>query len=91
MGHDSQESRKALELLRTVRGQVEAVARMVEEERYCIDVSRQVLAAIALLRKANLLILRQHMNTCVKEAIHSDRGAEKIDEITMILEKYLER
>ena len=91
MDHDSQESRKALELLRTVRGQVEAVARMVEEERYCIDVSRQVLAAIALLRKANLLILRQHMNTCVKEAIHSDRGAEKIDEITMILEKYLER
>jgi DNA-binding FrmR family transcriptional regulator len=89
--HDRQESRKALELLRTVRGQVEAVVRMVEEERYCIDVSRQVLAAIALLRKANLLILRQHMNTCVKEAIHSDRGAEKIDEITMILEKYLER
>ena len=91
MDHDRQESRKALELLRTVRGQVEAVVRMVEEERYCIDVSRQVLAAIALLRKANLLILRQHMNTCVKEAIHSDRGAEKIDEITMILEKYLER
>jgi len=91
MDQDSQESRKALGLLRTVRGQVEAVVRMVEEERYCIDVSRQVLASIALLRKANLLILRQHMNTCVKEAIASDRGAEKIDEITMILEKYLER
>ena len=91
MDHDSQDSRQALGLLRTVRGQVEAVLRMVEEERYCIDVSRQVLAAIALLRKANLLILRQHMNTCVKEAIASDRGAEKIDEITMILEKYLER
>ena len=91
MDHDSQDSRQALGLLRTVRGQVEAVLRMVEEERYCIDVSRQVLAAIALLRKANLLILRQHMNTCVKEAIASDRGAEKIDEITMILEKYLEK
>jgi len=87
----SVDSRKALELLRTVRGQVDAVVRMVEEDRYCIDVSRQVLAAIALLRKANLLILRQHMNTCVKEAIASDRGAEKIDEITMILEKYLEK
>ena len=85
------DSRKALELLRTVRGQVDAVVRMVEEDRYCIDVSRQVLASIALLRKANLLILRQHMNTCVKEAIASDRGAEKIDEITMILEKYLEK
>ena len=91
MEHTSQESRKALDLLKTVRGQVDAVLRMVEEDRYCIDVSRQVLAAIALLRKANLLILRQHMNTCVKEAIASDRGAEKIDEITMILEKYLEK
>ena len=91
MDHDSRDSRKALDLLKTVRGQVEAVVRMVEEERYCIDVSRQVLAAIALLRKANLLILRRHMNTCVKEAVASDRGAEKIDEITMILEKYLER
>jgi DNA-binding FrmR family transcriptional regulator len=89
--HTSVDSRKALELLRTVRGQVDAVVRMVEEDRYCIDVSRQVLASIALLRKANLLILRQHMNTCVKEAIASDRGAEKIDEITMILEKYLEK
>jgi len=89
--HASVDSRKALELLRTVRGQVDAVVRMVEEDRYCIDVSRQVLASIALLRKANLLILRQHMNTCVKEAIASDRGAEKIDEITMILEKYLEK
>ncbi len=91
MEHTSVDSRKALELLRTVRGQVDAVVRMVEEDRYCIDVSRQVLASIALLRKANLLILRQHMNTCVKEAIASDRGAEKIDEITMILEKYLEK
>jgi DNA-binding FrmR family transcriptional regulator len=91
VNHDSPESRKALDLLKTVRGQVEAVVRMVEEDRYCIDVSRQVLASIALLRKANLLILRQHMDTCVKEAIQSDRGAEKIDEISMILEKYLER
>jgi DNA-binding FrmR family transcriptional regulator len=89
--HTSQDSRKALELLSTVRGQVDAVVRMVEEDRYCIDVSRQVLASIALLRKANLLILRQHMNTCVKEAIATDRGAEKIDEITMILEKYLDK
>ena len=91
MEHDSAESRKALDMLKTVRGQVDAVVRMVEEDRYCIDVSRQVLASIALLRKANLMILRQHMDTCVKEAIHSDRGAEKIDEISMILEKYLER
>jgi CsoR family transcriptional regulator, copper-sensing transcriptional repressor len=65
--------------------------KMVEEDRYCIDVSRQVLATVALLKKANIVVLKQHMNTCVKDAIRTNNGAEKIDEITMILEKYLER
>jgi DNA-binding FrmR family transcriptional regulator len=91
MHHGSHESHKALALLKTARGQIDGILRMVEEDRYCIDVSRQVLASIALLKKANMLILKQHMDTCVKDAIRTNKGAEKIDEITMILEKYLER
>jgi DNA-binding FrmR family transcriptional regulator len=89
MDHSSQESAKALELLRTAKGQVEAIIRMVEDDRYCIDVSKQVHAAMALLKKANLVVLKQHMNTCVKDAIRSDKGSEKIDEIALILEKYI--
>ena len=89
MDHSSQESQKTADLLKTARGQVDAIIRMVEDDRYCIDVSKQVLAAIALLRKANLAVLKQHLNTCVKEAIQSNKGQEKIDEIEMILEKYL--
>jgi DNA-binding FrmR family transcriptional regulator len=91
MHHGSHESHKALALLKTARGQIDGILRMVEEDRYCIDVSRQVLASIALLKKANMVILKQHMDTCVKDAIRTNKGAEKIDEITMILEKYLER
>jgi len=91
MDHGSHEGHKALSLLKTARGQMDGILRMVEEDRYCIDVSRQVLASIALLKKANMVILKQHMDTCVKDAIRTDKGAEKIDEITMILEKYLER
>jgi DNA-binding FrmR family transcriptional regulator len=91
MDHGSHDSHKALDLLKTARGQVDAIMRMVEEDRYCIDVSKQVLATVALLKKANIVILKQHMNTCVKDAIRTNNGAEKIDEITMILEKYLER
>jgi DNA-binding FrmR family transcriptional regulator len=90
MDHASHDSHKSLGLLKTARGQIDAIIRMVEGDRYCIDVSRQVLASIALLKKANMVILKQHMNTCVKEAIHTDKGAEKIDEITLILEKYLQ-
>jgi DNA-binding FrmR family transcriptional regulator len=91
MDYESHESTKALSLLKTARGQVDGVLRMVEEDRYCIDISKQVLATIALLKKANIVILKQHMNTCVKDAIRTDKAAEKIDEISMILEKYLER
>jgi DNA-binding FrmR family transcriptional regulator len=91
MDHDSHSSHKALALLKTARGQIDGIVRMVEEDRYCIDVSKQVLATLALLRKANLVILRQHMDTCVKEAVRTNKAAEKIDEITMILEKYLEK
>jgi CsoR family transcriptional regulator, copper-sensing transcriptional repressor len=91
MDHGSHDSHKALALLKTARGQIDGVLRMVEDDRYCIDVCKQVLASIALLKKANMVILRQHMDTCVKDAIHSDKGTEKIDEITMILEKYLEK
>jgi len=91
MDHGSHDSHKALDLLKTARGQVDAIMRMVEEDRYCIDVSKQVLATVALLKKANIVILKQHMNTCVKDAIRTNNGTEKIDEITMILEKYLEK
>ena len=91
MDHGSHESHKTLDLLKTARGQVDGILKMVEEDRYCIDVSKQILATIAILKKANMVILKQHMNTCVKDAIRTKNGAEKIDEITLILEKYLER
>jgi len=89
--HCSAESRKALDLLKTARGQVEAIIRMVEEDRYCIDVSKQILATGALLKKANIVILKQHMRSCVVDAIKMDKGDEKIDEISLILEKYVDK
>ena len=51
--------------------------------------SKQILAAAALLKKANLVVLRQHIDTCVKDAVNTDKGQEKIEEIAMILERYL--
>jgi DNA-binding FrmR family transcriptional regulator len=89
MDHASHDSRKVLDLLKTAKGQVEAVIRMVEDDRYCIDVSKQVHASVALLKKANVAILRQHLNTCVSDAVRTSRGSDKIEEIAFILEKYL--
>lgn len=81
--------KKILDLLKTARGQLDGIINMVEEERYCVDISKQILAVQALLKKSNLEILKRHMHSCVKEAVLQEQGDEKIDEIILILDKYL--
>ena len=78
---------KILRLLKTARGQLDGLLRMVEEDRYCIDISNQLMATEAILRKANREILRAHMSHCVKEAFEQGKEEEKIDEIISLLEK----
>jgi DNA-binding FrmR family transcriptional regulator len=89
MDHGSCESRNALALLKTARGQIEATVRMIEDDRYCIDVSKQILATVALLKKANSTILRQHLNTCVTDAIAEGTGTDKIDELMKVVDSYI--
>lgn len=84
----NEEQIKALNLLKTAKGQVAGVITMLEENRYCVEVSTQILAVQGLLKKANLLILEQHMNHCVKEAFESGSGDEKVKEIMKLLETY---
>jgi DNA-binding FrmR family transcriptional regulator len=81
--------KKVNQLLKTGKGQIEGILRMYEEDRYCVDISKQILSVIALLQNANALILNDHIHTCVTEAIMEEKGKEKIDEITEILVKYL--
>ena len=82
---------KALQALKTSKGQIEGIIKMMEDERYCVDISNQIIAAQALLKKANMLILKQHMHHCVKDAIKSDNGEEKINEIIDILAKIMDK
>ena len=52
-------------LLKTVRGQIDGILKMVEQDRYCIDISRQIMASQAILKKVNKEILVAHMTHCV--------------------------
>lgn len=83
------EQKQALQSLKVAKGQIEATIKMMEDGRYCIDVSNQIIAAQSLLKKANMLILKQHMNHCVMEAFRQDSGDEKIDEIIELLSKII--
>lgn len=87
----NEEKIEAVKALRTSKGQIEGIIKMIENGRYCIDVSNQIVAASSLLKKANMLILKQHLNHCVKEAFIHDNGEEKVDEIMDLLSRVISK
>ena len=66
-----------LKRLRSISGHVGGIERMVAEDAYCIDVIKQVQAVQAALNKVNDLILENHLNTCVIEAVRGDNKKER--------------
>ncbi|MBC8584616.1 metal-sensing transcriptional repressor [Youxingia wuxianensis] len=74
-------------LLKTARGQIEGILKMVEEDRYCMDISNQLMATEKILHKANKEVLRAHMEGCVKDAFQSGNEKEKIAEIVELIDK----
>lgn len=76
-------------LLKTARGQLDGILKMVEDDRYCIDISQQVMATEAILKRVNKEILAAHLKHCVKEADTEQEREEKIDEFVSTLGKIL--
>ncbi|MGA9596666.1 MAG: metal-sensitive transcriptional regulator [Acidimicrobiia bacterium] len=73
--------KSALNRLKTVRGHLDAVISMVEEERYCPDVMKQVSAVQGSLEKVNRIILQNHVETCVLRAVEEGRSEQIVDEL----------
>ena len=74
--------------LKTAKGQIEGILRMVDDDRYCVDISNQLLATEALLRKTNKAVLHAHLESCVKDSFTSGTDVEtKIHEIMNLLDK----
>ncbi len=78
---------KILLLLKTARGQLDGLLKMVENDRYCMDISNQLLATQAVLKKANREVVQAHLGSCVREAFETGREEEKITEIMDLLDK----
>ena len=78
---------KVSALLKTARGQIDGILKMVEEDRYCLDVSNQLMATQSILKKANRMVLKAHMNSCVRQAVVSGDPEEKLNELALLLDK----
>ena len=76
--------------LRRIEGQVRGLAKMVEEDRYCIDVLTQVNAARAALEKVALLLLRSHTEHCVADAIRAGDPTAKVKELSEAVERLVQ-
>ncbi len=87
----NQGKKKAAVKLKTVRGQIDGILKMIEDDRYCIDISTQILSSLALLKKANLDVLDGHIRSCVTDAIleGEEEGEEKIEEIMRTIDKFI--
>lgn len=80
-----------LQRLKKIEGQVRGVVRMVEAERYCVDILTQLRAARAALRRVEDSVLREHVEHCVAQAIRSGHAAEqreKVEELLGVLSRF---
>lgn len=78
---------KVTRLLKTARGQLDGLIKMVEDDRYCIDISNQLMATQAILRNLNREVLHSHLSCCVEEAFEHGDSHKKIQEIIEIIDK----
>lgn len=78
----SQQKDNYAKRLRRIEGQVRGIARMIEEDKYCIDVLTQVSAVNSALRSVALNLLDEHLNHCVTRAVAEggDEAQAKLDE-----------
>lgn len=76
--------------LKIARGQLDGILQMIDDDRYCVDISNQILATQALLRSANQQILQAHIRTCVREALQTDTDNPKLEEALKLLEKMMQ-
>jgi DNA-binding FrmR family transcriptional regulator len=82
------QKQKLLLRLRRMEGQVRGIARMVDDERYCIEVIQQLASLRAAADGVALNLLRGHLDGCVRRAVVSGDGATEIDEVMELVRRY---
>ena len=88
---DEMQKEKVAARLRRIEGQIGGIRKMIEDDRYCIDILTQTSAVVSALRGVEDLVMQNHLNTCVVDAIKSDDESEKqqkLDEVMDVIGKF---
>lgn len=76
-------------LIKTARGQLDGILKMIDDDRYCLDITNQLLATTAILNQANEKIIAAHLTNCLANATDRQQQQEKIDEIITLIDKLI--
>ena len=88
---DEKQKENVASRLKRIEGQIGGIRKMIEEDRYCIDILTQTSAVVSALRGVEDLVMQNHLNTCVVDAIKSEDTAEqqqKLDEVMDVIGKF---
>jgi len=88
---NEEQKKQAVGRLKRIEGQVRGLQKMVEEDRYCIDILTQTASVVSALKGVEDLVMDQHLHTCVADAMRSNdavKKQEKIDEVMTVLSKF---
>ncbi|HLS91674.1 MAG TPA: metal-sensitive transcriptional regulator [Limnochordia bacterium] len=80
---------KLLARLKRIEGQVRGIYRMVEEDKYCVEILIQIAAVKAALNKVGLVLLEDHTRGCVRRAIQTSEDDEAIDELMDVIMRFV--
>lgn len=86
-----QDQDNLLARLKRADGQIKGIMRMVEDGRYCPDILQQVSAVTAAMDEVSLILLRSHINGCVRDAIEQHQGDETIEDLIAVVRKVIRR
>lgn len=85
---DSDVTKKVDTRLATIEGHIKAVRKMLEEQKECVEIIQQLLAIEHALKKTGFVILKHHMDVCIKDAV-KNQNYDEIQNLNKIIEMYL--
>jgi DNA-binding FrmR family transcriptional regulator len=85
---NQQVKEKSLSRMRKIEGQIKGVSKMIDEEKYCVDILNQISAVKSALDGVARKILKRHVESCVADAILKRQAEEKIEELMNTIFKY---
>ena len=84
------EKERLLQRLRRIEGQVGGISRMIEDDRYCVDVLQQIASMQSAADAVAMILLENHVKGCVVDGLRTGKE-ERVDELVGVIRKYLKR